>query len=301
MRFDFTSVLGLLQLLAIGLAVYLFALIWHTMRRLTRPPRRTYAHAIARGRPGDPGEALDGRSFESWTLRSRGLDLPVWDVKGDNPAGPIFIMLHGWGDGRVGALTRLGAIVPLASRILMPDLPGNGEATGTCSLGTRESDDLRALIERVREDARPLIVFGWSMGAGIAIQAGAEGAPIDAIIAEAPYRLAKTPARNVLRNANLPHTANLAPALALLGLRFGVGPRWRGFDRAALAGALSCPLLVVHGGDDEVCPLADAREITARASDATICEIERGRHNDLWTNEAHRERASAAIRAFVTP
>ena len=173
MRFDFTSVLGLVQLLALGLAVYLIALIWHTMRRLTHPPRRTYAHAIARGRPGDPGEALDGRGFESWTLKSRGLDLPVWDVPGDQPDGPVVIMLHGWGDGRVGALTRLPAIVPLASRILMPDLPGNGEAPGICSLGTRESEDLGVLIERVQDDAHRLIVFGWSMGAGIAIQAGA--------------------------------------------------------------------------------------------------------------------------------
>jgi pimeloyl-ACP methyl ester carboxylesterase len=300
-RFDFTSVLGLVQLLALGLAVYLIALIWHTMRRLTHPPRRTYAHAIARGRPGDPGEALDGRGFESWTLKSRGLDLPVWDVPGDQPDGPVVIMLHGWGDGRVGALTRLPAIVPLASRILMPDLPGNGEAPGICSLGTRESEDLGVLIERVQDDAHRLIVFGWSMGAGIAIQAGAEGAPIDAIIAEAPYRLAKTPARNVLRNAGLPHTANLRPALALLGVRFGLGPRWSGFDRAARAARLASPLLVIHGADDEVCPIADAREIVARAPNARLCEIEHGRHNDLWTVEANRERASEAIQAFIAP
>ena len=245
MRIDAASVLGLVQLLAIGLAVYLLALVWHTMRRLTRPPRRTYASAVAQGRPGDPGEAMDGRAFETWSLKSRGLELPVWDVPGDDPRGPVIVVLHGWGDSRVGALSRLAVLAPHASRVVIPDLPGHGEAPGTCSLGTREVQDLHALVERVRTQNAPLIVYGWSMGAGIAIDAGARGEHIDAVIAEAPYRQAPTPARNVLRNANLPHALNLTPAMALLSLRFGRGMNWRGFDRAALAERLSCPLLVI--------------------------------------------------------
>ncbi len=303
MRFDGASVLGLAQLLAIGLAVYLTVLIWYTMRRLTRPPRRTYASAIARGRPGDPGEALDGREYESWLLRSRGRDLPVWDVRGDDPDGAVVIMVHGWGDARVGALTRLPAIVPVCSRVVMLELPGHGEAPGTCSLGTRETQDLCALIERVKEDGRALGVFGWSLGAGVAIAVGSgdDGCArsIDAIIAEAPYRLAHTPARNVLRNANLPHRANLGPALALLGVRLGVGPSWRGFDRASLAAKLACPLLVIHGSDDEVCPIDDAREIARSAPRGELCEIEHGRHNDLWTDPEHSAKASEAVRALL--
>ena len=56
----------------------------------------------------------------------------------------------------------------------------------------------------------------------------------------------------------------------------------------------------LHGQHDEVCPAEDAREITAGADSATICEVEFGRHNDLWTNEAHREQASEAIRVFLS-
>lgn len=304
MHLDASSLLGLAQLLAIGLGVYLLALIWHTMRRLTRPPRRTYASAVARGLPGDPSEALDGRPFESWTLKSRGLDLPVWDVKGDDPHGPIVIFLHGWGDGRVGALQRMGPFVPNCSRLLALDLPGNGEAPGTCSLGTREVEDVDEMIERVRDDDHVIVLYGWSMGAGVAIDAASRSdehfSQITGVIAEAPYRLAPTPAHNVLRNASLPYTFNLRPAMALLSLRFGRGLRWREFDRAGLAAKLVCPLLVIHGVDDEVCPVDDAREIAAMASVATLCEVKQGRHNDLWTNEAHRAQVSEAIDAFMS-
>ena len=304
MHLDASSLLGLAQLLALGLGVYLLALVWHTMRRLTRPPRRTYASAVARGLPGDPSEALDGRPFESWTLKSRGLDLPVWDIKGDDPDGPIVIFLHGWGDGRVGALQRMRPFVPESSRLLALDLPGNGEAPGTCSLGTREVDDVGEIIEQVRAHDSEFVLYGWSMGAGVAIDAASrpnhQSKLIRGVVAEAPYRLAPTPAHNVLRNASLPCAFNLPPAMALLSLRFGRGLSWRGFDRAGLAEKLACPLLVIHGQHDEVCPVEDAREIAAGADSATLCEVELGRHNDLWTNEAHREQASEAIRVFLS-
>lgn len=304
MHLDASSLLGLAQLLAIGLGVYLLALIWHTMRRLTRPPRRTYASAVARGLPGDPSEALDGRPFENWSLKTRGLDLPVWDIQGDDPDGPIVIFLHGWGDGRVGALHRMEPFVPSCSRLLTLDLPGNGEAPGTCSLGTREVEDVGEMIEQVRDDDHMIVLYGWSMGAGVAIDAASRSdehfSQITGVIAEAPYRLAPTPAHNVLRNAGLPYSFNLRPAMTLLSLRFGRGLSWRGFDRADLAAKLACPLLVIHGSDDEVCPLKDAGEITFRAPDYRLCEVKGGRHNDLWTNEAHRAQVSEAIDAFMS-
>jgi len=48
--------IGLLQLLAIGYAIYLIALIVYTIWSLTHPRRQTYASAIHRALPGDPGE-----------------------------------------------------------------------------------------------------------------------------------------------------------------------------------------------------------------------------------------------------
>ncbi len=296
---DLSSVLGFALLLAIGLAVYLCVLIGFTAWRLTRPPRRTYASAVARGMPGDPSELDRARAFEAWDFSPRGERLGVWTIAGDEPGGPVCVMAPGWGDGRIGALARLEAVAPVCARVVAFDSAGHGESGGICSLGTREVGDLVALLERVREDGRALVVYGWSLGAGVAIAAAAGGAGIDAIVAEAPYRSAATPARNVMRGAGLPWRANLAPGLALLGVRFGVGARWRGFDRAVLAERVACPVLVVHGGDDEVCPVGDGREIVRRATSGEMCEIAGGRHNDLWTDEDNRAVCVETVRGFV--
>ncbi len=314
------AILGLAQLLLVGLLIaFLWSVAW-TIWRLTHPPRRTYASALARGRPGDPGELPAGpngerRAFTSWTLRtSDGLDLPVWDMAGDEPRGPVLILTHGWGDSRIGALTRVEPLLGSISRAVMWDMRGHGDAPGTCRLGTREVGDLRRLIAQVRgagaEPCPSVVLLGWSLGAGVGIAASAEaddGDPADsredqnvaAIIAEAPYRIAITPARNVLRGLGLPVGPGLRVAFWLLGIDFGVGPSWRGFDRAAHAARLRTKLLVVHGDQDEVCPIDDAQAIAAACPGATLIEVRGGGHHSLWTTPALREQFLARLAEFL--
>ena len=82
---------GLLLLLVIGAALHWLGCVFGVAWMLTHPPRRTYTAAVARGRPGDPGELHPARQFDEWTFRSRSRDLPVWEVAGDLPAGgPTF-------------------------------------------------------------------------------------------------------------------------------------------------------------------------------------------------------------------
>ncbi|MFM9996545.1 MAG: alpha/beta hydrolase [Phycisphaerales bacterium] len=361
---------GLLILLAIGAAIFWATMVAHVAWMLAHPPRRTYASAVARGRPGEPSELDPPRAFQSWTFRSRGFEFPVWDIAGDDPAGPIVILTHGWADSRIGGLVRVNAIAPHASRVILWDLPGHGEAPGVCRLGTAEVKDLRALMDVVGEKRRdeetqrrsdqspererrvgapaPLVLYGWSLGAGVSIVVARDDARIAAVIAESPYRLPATPARNVLRARALPHRLTLPPALWLLGMLFRVGPQFRPrqenaesaegakgrgeeqelrdsipgrepepgfprdsapsapsafslpFDRAAHAGALPCPLLVLHGTDDEVCPIEDGRAIAAAAPAGRIVEVAGGRHNDLWTEPANTERCEKAVVELLT-
>lgn len=315
--------LGLAMLLAMGLVVALLLATAGTAWFLTRPIRRTYASAISRGRPGEPGElrpmlgcsapgASDWpRNFDAWSFAFRGVDLPVWRIPGDDPSGPIVILSHGWGDSRIGALARVQTLAMASRACILWDMPGHGDARGTCALGTREVDALRTLIGHIREiDGRadgsgstntteaptPLVLYGWSMGAGVSIAAAtgsgepaARGDALVGVIAEAPYRHARTPAANVLRSTALPRWPSLDLALAMLGIEFGVGARWRGFDRAALARSLGCPLLVIHGADDEVCPLDDARAIADAASAARggrLVVVPGGTHLNLWSGPA---------------
>src|SRR6185436_18337241 len=98
MHFGVSSLVGLAVLLLIGLVIAFALLTGYTIRVLTHPPRRTYASALARGRPGDPGELDPGprgkRQWGPWWLQARGYNLPVWDIEGDKPDGPTFILSH---------------------------------------------------------------------------------------------------------------------------------------------------------------------------------------------------------------
>lgn len=308
--------LGLPLLLLACLALWVGGVIILTLRTLTRPPRRTYAAALATGRPGDPSElpprasnstiqTLPSQSWQwsAWSFTSRNQELPVWDIKGLDPSGPTIVLTHGWGDSRIGALTRAVELAPNASRLILWDLPAHGEAPGRCLLGTREVDDLLALLDRLEA---PIVLFGWSLGAGISIAAAAKpDAPahnrIVAVIAEAPYRHAITPARNVLRLSRLPHHVTLPIALkavqAFLGAR---GLTSATFDRADLASQFSIPLLVIQGEQDNVCPIAEAKEIAAAAPKGQLVPIPGGGHHGLWTQESTRQIVSEACRNFIT-
>jgi pimeloyl-ACP methyl ester carboxylesterase len=79
-------------------------------------------------------------------------------------------------------------------------------------------------------------------------------------------------------------------AFWLLGLDFGVGPHWRGFDRAAHAAGLRVPLLLIHGDQDEVCPFEDARAISAACPGARLVNVDGAGHHSLWTTPVNRDR-----------
>lgn len=291
--------MGLLFLIGLGWLLGVVLLTAYTVRSLTCPVRRTYASALARGRAGDPGELPEDwggpRVFEAWMFRSRGLELSAWDVQGENPGGAVAILTHGWGDSKVGALARVEGVVRLASRVILWDMAGHGESQGRSTLGTREVEDLLVLIEHVRGD-KGVVLQGWSLGAGVSIAAAARSARVKGVVAEAPYRLAETPARAVMRARGMPWRINLPVALAWIGWRAGVGAGWRGFDRVELARNVRVPLLVLHGRGDAVSPLDDGREIAA-ACGGDLVEIDGG-HHGLWTQPESRARAVEAVARF---
>lgn len=166
-------------------------------------------------------------------------------------------------------------------------------------MGVHEPERLLEIVAQCGADR--VVLFGWSLGAGVSIAAAARGdARIAGVIAEAPYRRAIDPARAVMAAAGLPHTLNLPPAMASLGIRHGVGPGWRGFDRAELAAKVTTPLLVIHGEVDPVCDPADGQAIAEAAPHGRYVEIPGGTHNGLWTDADTLGVCQAAVDTFFS-
>jgi len=295
------GVLGLINLLGVGLVVAWAGTVIHTAWALRRPPKCTYAWAMSRGLPGDPGELEPTLAYEPFFFRSVTGELPAWRVPGQNPNGPIVVMTHGWGSSRVGGLKRLQACVADAREVILWDLPGHGEAAGTARMGADEHLDLIALLETLGD--APIVLFGWSLGAGVSLRAAAENpgaSDIRAVVCEAPYIHPITPARNVIRLRGMPFRMTLAPAMALLGWSLGAGARWRGFDRASIASRLvDIPLTVIHGDADPVCPIADGQAIAEASPKGRLVAIPGGGHNNLWTDPTLAAEAGGALRDAI--
>src|SRR5688572_8403335 len=95
---------GLIILLAVALALLVLIATAVTAHVLTHPPRRTEGVAVARGEPTNPVEA-GAKEYTTHTLMfPDGRKIELWDVRGERPDGPLTVMLHGWGDSRLGEL-----------------------------------------------------------------------------------------------------------------------------------------------------------------------------------------------------
>lgn len=303
------------------------------MWRLTHPPRRTFGVAVAQGRPTDPSKltsvAGSPREFESWTIRADGRELPVWDVHGENQNGPVLVLTHGWGDSRLGGLSRAHALLPHVARCVLWDMPGHGDAEGVCGLGVSEVAALRVLIDTIFERHGPsakIVLFGWSLGAGVSLAVGAWMASqsqwrekMNGVICESPYCVPRTPARAVFLMQGLPVRWSLDVALAIIGLwnRVGVGfasgysraasdseiSRDIGeFDRASIAAKLGekgVSVLVLHGTNDTTCPIADGEAI-AHAAKGKMVSIAGAGHFGLWTDPRFADQCGDAVREFLT-
>lgn len=272
--------MGLLILLAEGAGLIVVVGTWWLIHAMTHPQRRSYAFALARRIPSDPSEV--GLKADKITFNFRdGTTSPGWLIEGRRAAGPIVIMSHGWNSSRYQAIARAPLLADIASRVVLYDLRGHGDSTApSCRMGIVEVDDLISVIDRVATDGKPIVLFGTSMGAGISIAAAARtGSPrVAGVIAEGAYRRLFEPLAAHLKCVKLP----IFP-FAFLGwfyVEWSLG-RFGKFDRAWFAARLQCPLLVLHGSDDRVCSMEEAKRIAEAAPQGTLVAIEGGGHGDL--------------------
>jgi len=298
--------MGLLLLIAIAVLLLWLIGAWALIHALTHPRRKTFAVALAHGEPTDPADLqLDAEEVTfTFTDQSR---TPGWLIRGGlrgegaSGGGPTLVLVHGFSDSRYGLLSRVPMLLPYASRVVVFDLPGQGESEAAAGHGgLREPDDVLHLLDQLSpDDTKRIVLLGISMGAGIAIAAAARAAGeqrsrIQGVIAEGPYRHWDEPLHNIFRRSKYPRW----PIIPLAGLWLRLTAKgFKGFDRAGYAMKLGCPLLVLHGSEDRTCPIDAARQIADAAPDATFIEIEGGQHSDLTTE--HKQAYQDALSVFM--
>ena len=135
--------------------------------------------------------------------------------------------------------------------------PGTGSEAGLI-------DDGRRALQWLRERQTPVVLFGESLGSGVAMALAGE-AGVVGVILEAPFdSIAQVAQRRY----------PLFPAAALLR------EKW---DSLARATGVTCPILVIHGTGDRVVPLDHGQRLfAALPQPKTLLIIEGAGHGDLW-------------------
>lgn len=250
--------------------------------------------------PADAG--LHARDITITTPAGR---CPAWRVDGDPATWAIHI--HGLGSTRAGTLrgvlaaTELGYISLVVSYRNTAEGPRVG--TGRSTLGYTEMADVdEAIGYAVRRGAQRIVLFGWSMGAAIALQLANhprhEGL-IAALVLDSPVLdWAEVIKTNCVRSGLPAAAGHLAvPWLTLAPLAHTVGlpgsTPLRSFDWTARAADLATPTLILHGTRDDSVPIQFSQALRDARPDLVELEAFDAGHTLCWNSDPDRWHKSA--------
>jgi hypothetical protein len=254
-----------LSLLLVGaLLVLTAAVVLMMMRMLLSPAPMTDAKAaylLKRLSPGDLGLHFQRLEF---TVRDeptrKDLKLAAWWIPHPAAMGKCAVLIHGYGDAKVGAIAWAPLFHALGYHILAPDLRAHGESEGQhTTAGFFERHDLNQMLDQLRA-ARPtdtgtLVLFGISLGGAVALAAAESRDDIAAIILECPYTEYSHAVRAHARALNMP-----APSLVPTVLKLAQRASAARFDEVRpidLIPKVKCPVMVISGECDPFAPPED--------------------------------------------
>ena len=199
--------------------------------------------------------------------------------------GRTILLLHGLAEDRSALLGRVPPLHARGWNVAALDARASGESDGRRgSFGARESDDLRAWIGALTPLAGPSPTFaawGRSMGASTALRAAASDPRIAALVLEAPYHDLHPAVAAVLRRLRIPFPRSFA-RLILLRARSLAGIPLDAPRPIDLAPEVHRPVLILHGSEDPIAPIADARTLAAAfPRPAEILEVPGAGHADI--------------------
>ncbi|MCE1182556.1 MAG: alpha/beta fold hydrolase [Rhodocyclales bacterium] len=262
-------------LIAGGLLVLAWALRY-AIRRSLAPARLLPART-----PAD--FALDFRDLRLPT--ANGKTLQAWQIPAAGKAVGAAVLLHGWGGNRDNLLPLAAALHRAGWACLLFDARCHGASDEDSFTSLpRFAEDLAHACTAMDGDG-PLVVIGHSVGAAAALLHAARTPAVAAVVSIAAFSHPAHMMRRWLAQKGVPYFPLgwliLRYVQAVIGARFDdIAPR-RSIQQ------LRGECLLIHGAEDEIVPVHEAREIFAAGDPArTQLQILSGRHDDFGHSEA---------------
>jgi pimeloyl-ACP methyl ester carboxylesterase len=228
---------------------------------------------------------------------------PAWLVPARDGSSSLWaIHIHGLGSPRAGTLRGVQVAEESGFTSLVVSYRNDGEGlnVGSCrsALGAAEIADVRAAVQlAIDSGARRVVLFGWSMGAAIALQLASEPELrplVSGLVLESPVLdWVSTIRANCVRSGLPGWTAELArpwldyrPLARLTGLTDPVA--LRRFDWLARAGELESRTLILHGTQDTSSPFECSARLGELRPDLVDLEPFKADHTMSWNSDPDR-------------
>lgn len=246
--------------------------------------------------------------------------------------GPAIVLIHGWAAS--GAVfTEMAGILGEDHRVLMPDLPGHGNSSPVPDISPgRMAADLAVWLEGLV--STPALICGWSLGGMAAIDLCAVGGyrpkglvlmattPRFTIADDWSFGLPAAEVRVLERNLGRDFQQTLGQFFLRMFAGEAISPeRLRAIrrfaifnqtlpdpltargclklfsvqDQRALLPGVDCPLLVIHGTEDQITPAGAGRYLADRVPQSRRIEYPATGHAPFLS---HPWRVASDIRSF---
>ena len=233
----------------------------------------------------------------------------AWRIDGDLSTWAIHV--HGLGSSRAGTLRGVQVATELGYTSLVVTYRNDGEGpqygNGRSTLGITEVEDVDAAAGyAIRRGAESIVLFGWSMGASIALDLAHRAAYRDLIVGlvlDSPVLDWGSVIRANCKRGGLPNsTGTLAmpwltrePLARMVGLPTGLpldDSNW--VERAS---ELEVPTLILHGTRDDSVQFSISKALHGQRPDLVTLETFDAGHTLNWNSD--QTRWNAIIRRFV--
>ena len=226
--------------------------------------------------------SLLGLAFETVRIPTAGgKSLHAWWVPAGAAGAPCLVLVHGWGRNVERMLPWIELLHPAGFDLLAFDARhhGSSDEDGYASM-LKFSEDIRAAVAWAagRKGAREVGVLGLSVGGSAAIHAASEEPRIAAVATVGAFA-DPSDARSTLGR----HWWLLAPGLPLAFrlIERRIGFRFRDVAPERVIAKARARFLLIHGTDDVVVPVSNARRLAAAGGSKVRTWIIPGRgHSD---------------------
>jgi pimeloyl-ACP methyl ester carboxylesterase len=219
-----------------------------------------------------------GRDVHEGWVDVPGARLNTLHLRLPNPDGVVFF-LHGNGGNLQTWFFNVDFYRRLNMDLFMLDYRGYGKSSGRVESQAQLEADVRAAWDSVapRYAGRHRVIFGRSLGSGLAARLAAEVQPEQTVLVAAYESLQAL-------------TAEIYPWVPGALLRYPLRT-----DEAI--GRLRGPVLLVHGLRDSVIPASHSQRLQQRAPGATLLLLPEAGHGDIHRFDAYLQ----AVRRAVAP